>query len=189
MRISTAIMTGLVFSATTSVAWSIGAAQPNPEELVLPLAAPEAPVQTETTSDTQPATTDPTATESSAATTPEPTATIEPAPNQTKPGAAQPSASQTPTATPSATPLVVTKDSDVIDYKYGVVQISMTQIDGKITDVKLLQGDASYGRDAAYTALINATIQVQGTSYGNVSGATFTTDAFKKAVDNVMAKF
>lgn len=192
MRISTAVMTTLLFSATTSVAWSLGAQQPKQETLLLPLA--EAP-QTTAPTETQTATARPTAAGETAAPTtsstsqPTSTQTQAPAPTSTQ-APAQPTATPTQTQAPApAQPVVVTKTSDVINYKYGVVQISMTKTDSKITDVTLLQGDASYGRDAAYTALIQATIQVQGTAYGNVTGATFTTEAFKKAVDNVMAKF
>jgi uncharacterized protein with FMN-binding domain len=83
----------------------------------------------------------------------------------------------------------ITIESDVIDYKYGVVQISVTKLGSEITAVDLLQGDATNGRDQAYQILIDATLQQQGTNFGNVSGATFTTDAFIKAVDNALLKF
>lgn len=123
--------------------------------------------------------------------------TSSPAPSQSQ--SPQPSTSASgsggnqakPTSAPAPTktaPVVKTVDSDPINYKYGVVQIELTTTDNKITKIVLLQGDASYGRDAAYTALIDATIQVQGTNYGNVSGATFTTEAFKKAVENAISK-
>jgi uncharacterized protein with FMN-binding domain len=80
-------------------------------------------------------------------------------------------------------------DSDAIQYKYGVVQISITKVGKKLTAVGLIQGDATNGRAKAYQILIDATLQVQGTNFGNVSGATFTTDAFRKAVDNALLKF
>lgn len=199
MRISAAIMTGLVFTATTSVAWSLGLREPAQDPLLVPLDA--LPAASPATSN-QPATqsarasaTEPT-TSSSPAATPTPSATggsqaqatATPSPSSATAAPADPAPAATAAPAP-AQPVVVTKTSDVINYKYGVVQISMTKTDSTITDVTLLQGDASYGRDAAYAALINATIQVQGTGYGNVTGATFTTEAFKKAVDNVMAKF
>lgn len=106
-------------------------------------------------------------------------------PTESKPTQPKPTQSSTPTA---QAPVVKTVDSDPISYKYGVVQIELTATDGKITKVVLLQGDSSYGRDAAYAALIDVTVQVQGTNYGNVSGATFTTEAFKKAVENAISK-
>lgn len=119
---------------------------------------------------------------------PQATATATSAPAQSEPAPA-PAETSAPAAEPApAQPVVVKVVSDVIEYKYGVVQISLTTTDGKITSVTLLQGDASYGRDVAYQALINATIQTQGINYGNVSGATFTTDAFKKAVSNAISK-
>lgn len=119
------------------------------------------------------------------------------------PGSASPSAIPDPTGTsptqpgtpapvdPVVTqpPVQVTLDSDVIAYKYGNVQISITKTDGLISAVTMLQGDATNGRAEAYLILTDATIQTQGTNYGNVSGATFTTDAFKLAVENALAKF
>lgn len=85
-------------------------------------------------------------------------------------------------------PAESTVTSDVIDYKFGVVQIQLTAVGPDITNVVLLQGDTSYGRDVAYAALADATVKTDGINYGNVSGATFTTEAFKKAVLNAIAK-
>jgi uncharacterized protein with FMN-binding domain len=94
-----------------------------------------------------------------------------------------------PTTVPAPAAQEVTFKSDVITYKYGVVQVSITKLGTEITAVNLLQGDATNGRDTAYQILIDATLQQQGTNFGNVSGATFTTDAFIKAVDNALLKF
>lgn len=96
--------------------------------------------------------------------------------------------SQTPTESPSSEPITRVIDSDEIEYKYGIVQVSVTLSDSQITGISMLKGEASNGRAAAYEMLIDATLQVQGTSYGNVTGATFTTDAFKLAIENVLAK-
>jgi hypothetical protein len=128
---------------------------------------------------------------------PSPNATNSPNPTATPSQSSSPSPSSpgTPTtspttpAAPNPIPAELTLDSDVIDYKYGVVQISITKVGKEITAVQLLQGDATNGRDEAYKILIDATLQVQGTNFGNVSGATFTTDAFRKAVDNALLKF
>jgi uncharacterized protein with FMN-binding domain len=65
----------------------------------------------------------------------------------------------------------------------------MTKLGAEIKAVSVIQGDLTNGRDQAYQILIDATLQLQGTNFGNVSGATFTTDAFRKAVDNVLLKF
>ena len=120
-----------------------------------------------------------------------------PAPKPTAPTVAptKPGTTATPTPTPAPTTPTptparpITKTSEQIAYKYGVVQISITKTDGSITAVSLVKGDTSNGRAAAYDILSNATIQVQGTNYGNVSGATFTTDAYKLAVENALGKF
>lgn len=103
---------------------------------------------------------------------------------------------ETPTETPTeaatteqpAEPLVQTIDSDEISYKYGIVQVRVTFRDSDITEVTMLKGEASNGRAEAYAMLIDATIQVQGTNYGNVTGATYTTEAFKSAIENALSK-
>lgn len=117
----------------------------------------------------------------------QPSATAKPTNNEGTTAKPQQSTPK-PTEQAPSQPVTKTVSSDPINYKYGVVQIELTATDGKITNVSVLQGDVSYGRDAAYEALIQATIQVQGTNYGNVSGATFTTEAFKQAISNALAK-
>lgn len=99
------------------------------------------------------------------------------------------SAPAEPAATKAPAPAPVAHASDVISYQYGDVQVEVVKLGAEITDVNLLVGDATYGRDAAYQTLIQATIQNQGTNYGNYSGATFTTKAFKLAVESALAKF
>ncbi len=126
---------------------------------------------------------------------PNPTSAPNPSSTPSQSSSPSPSSPGTPTTNPtkppapSAAPQEVTMDSDVIQYKYGVVQISVTKVGKKLTAVELLQGDATNGRDQAYKILIDATLKVQGTNFGNVSGATFTTDAFRKAVENALLKF
>ena len=118
-----------------------------------------------------------------------------PAPGTTQaPATTEPSATGAPTQEPApsalAQPVVQARvvDSDPISYKYGIVQLRLTMLGTEITNVAVLQGDTSYGRDVAYATLISATLQVQSTNYGNVSGATFTTEAFKLAVESAVAK-
>ena len=124
----------------------------------------------------------PTATETpTPTTTTKPNATATPKPKTTKSSSSSSSGS---TAGASGS-----KTGGTISYKYGVVQVSVTKSGGKITDVNLLQGTATKGRDAAFPSLIKATISNNGTSFGNLSGATYTTNAFKKAVNSALAKF
>jgi uncharacterized protein with FMN-binding domain len=201
VRKSTAFLSSLVAASSLTVAWSIGQSTlGNSSLLPLDVGASPAPTSTATAtagpsaSETSPAaTTDPAATNSASATpsatqTTQTTQTNKPTPSATQTNKPTPSATQAPPGAAVA-PVVFTVSSDTITYKYGVVQVSMTKTNGQITNITMLQGDATNGRAQAYVSLIDATIQVQGTNYGNVAGATFTTDAFKKAIDNVLKKF
>ena len=183
MRKSTLMVTSLFAASALTVAWNTGQLTANNEILLLPAESTSNPAPTEVAAAdpnaTSTATAEPTATASAPATSPAPGQTAAPAPS--------PTATAAPT-TPAA-PVTATANSDPITYKYGTVQISMTTVDGAITQIKMLQGDATNGRDSAYKTLIDATIQNQGTNYGNISGATFTVDAFKKAVDSALLKF
>jgi uncharacterized protein with FMN-binding domain len=122
-----------------------------------------------------------------------PTASPDPSSSTNPPTTPTPGSTATtspkPTTVPAPAAKEITIKSDVITYKYGVVQVSITKLGTEITAVDLLQGDATNGRDTAYQILIDATLQQQGTNFGNVSGATFTTDAFRKAVENALLKF
>ncbi|MEY4962501.1 MAG: hypothetical protein RLZZ249_1198 [Actinomycetota bacterium] len=115
------------------------------------------------------------------------TGSIDPAPATGKPEATQPTKPAV-TNQPASPPKQQVLTSDLMPYKYGDIQLQLTTTGGSITDISVLVGDMSYGRDAAYKALIQATVQTQSTNYGNVSGATFTTEAFKLAVQNALAK-
>lgn len=81
-----------------------------------------------------------------------------------------------------------TVQSDPIAYRYGTVQVEVVRSGGKITAINMLQSDASAGRDQAYPMLVSAAIQAQGSNFANISGATFTTDAFKQALDSAISK-
>lgn len=188
MRISSLVSTASVAVALTTATLVVGARTAEP---LLVLSAAPAPVQTNATANHSQ--TDQAATSTSGDGSQDQT-------SQGQDSASAPSSSEVPTQAPAntqasveqpqapAAPQVVTVVSDEISYKYGVVQVSVTKTGDQITDVALLKGDATYGRDVAYQTLIQATLQYQGTSYGNVSGATFTTEAFKLAVENALAK-
>ncbi len=138
------------------------------------------------------------------------TAAVTPTPTDSATSTATPTATETPTPTTTTKPKATatakpkttkssssgstagasgSKTGGTISYKFGVVQVSVTKSGGKITDVNLIQGTATKGRDAAFPSLIKATISNNGTSFGNLSGATYTTNAFKKAVNSALAKF
>jgi len=77
---------------------------------------------------------------------------------------------------------------DAIGYQYGTIQVKVTESAGKITAVDLVQADATAGREQAFPYLVKDAISSNGTSFGNLSGATFTTDAFKQALESAISK-
>ena len=83
----------------------------------------------------------------------------------------------------------ITKTGTAINYRYGTVQVSVTKASGKITAVNLLQEGATGGRQGAFTYLVDYAIQANGSSFGNLGGATYTTDAFKQSLESALAKF
>lgn len=134
------------------------------------------------------------------------TATASPAPAATP--AATPASPSTPgqttapapVSTPKATPPApapnpapntssTTKDGSAVRYQYGTVQVSVTKAGGKITAVNMLQSGATDGRQAAFTYLVDLAVQANGSGFGNMSGATFTVDAFKQSLESALAKF
>ena len=108
------------------------------------------------------------------------------------------SASASPSASASApastgggttTTAAVTKTGTSIPYRFGTVQVSVTKENGKITAINLLQATATHGREQAFSYLVNYAIQAQGTGFANISGATYTTDAFKQSLSSALGKF
>ena len=126
----------------------------------------------------------PTPTDSASA-TPTPTET----PTATAPAKPKPTKKASSASSSGSTTTASTQKSSAIGYKYGVVQVSVTKKNGKITAVKLNQATATDGRGAAFPSLVQATLDNNGTNFGNLSGATYTTNAYKKAVNNALAKF
>jgi len=77
---------------------------------------------------------------------------------------------------------------EAVNYQYGTIQVKVTEANGKLTAVDLIQADATAGREQAFSYLVQDAISANGTSFGNLSGATFTTDAFKQALDSAISK-
>jgi uncharacterized protein with FMN-binding domain len=108
----------------------------------------------------------------------------------TAPAPAATTAAPAPAATSAAPkPAAVTKTSATINYRFGVVQVSVTKDNGKITAVNLVQGTATHGRESTFPYLQQYALSAQGSGFANMSGATYTTDAFKQAVDSALSKF
>jgi uncharacterized protein with FMN-binding domain len=145
----------------------------------------------------QPAAASPAAT--SAATPVDPaTSTPSPVDAAATPAAPGKTAAPAPVSTPKATSAApapapntsgTTHDGSAVRYQYGTVQVSVTKSGGKITAVNMLQEGATGGRQAAFTYLADLAVQANGSSFGNLSGATYTTDAFKQSLESALAKF
>ncbi len=81
-----------------------------------------------------------------------------------------------------------TATGDAIESGFGQVQVKVTKENGKITSVEMVQANATNGRESAFSTLIQAAIDANGSSFGNLSGATYTTEAFKKSLDSAISK-
>lgn len=77
---------------------------------------------------------------------------------------------------------------DAVESGFGQVQVKVTRENGKITAVDLVQANATHGRESAFPTLVQAALDSNGTSFGNISGATYTTNAFKKSLDSALSK-
>jgi len=100
---------------------------------------------------------------------------------------ASPSASETQQATTNAAS--VSKTGDAVESGFGPVQVKVTKVSGKITEITYLQSVATHGRAAAFPYLVQYAIQANGSNFGNLSGATYTTNAFKRSLESALAKF
>ncbi|MEY4320640.1 MAG: hypothetical protein RLZZ471_581 [Actinomycetota bacterium] len=139
--------------------------------------------------------------QASASATPDPVASVPVAPGSqssesvnTAPQPAASSAAPAPSASASVpsqttTSASVAKTGNAIESGFGPVQVKVTKVDGKITDIKYLQSVATHGRDAAFPYLVQYAIQANGTNFANLSGATYTTNAFKQSLESALAKF
>jgi uncharacterized protein with FMN-binding domain len=121
--------------------------------------------------------------------TPPVTQTVTPEPTSTATAAG--TSTTTTTTTPKPPPKVsgVTKSGASIRYKYGVVQVKVTKKGGKISSISYLRKSATDGRSAVFPDLVVAAKAANGSNIRNISGATFTVNAFKKALDSALAKF
>ena len=118
----------------------------------------------------------------------EPSATNEPSPSAT----ATPSETTSKTPSPTPTPSVAkgpsgTFASSTVQYRYGRIQLEITVADGTLTDINLLQATTEgRGYEQAPPILVEAALGAGGTDFGNLSGATFTTQAFKQALTDAL---
>ena len=101
--------------------------------------------------------------------------------------APKPSASATTSNTTSGA--TVTKSGSVVESGFGTVQVQVTKSGSKITDITMLQANATKGRAAAFPYLIQYAIAANSSNFANLGGATYTTNAFKQSLEAALAKF
>jgi uncharacterized protein with FMN-binding domain len=53
----------------------------------------------------------------------------------------------------------------------------------------MLQANATDGRATAFPYLVQYAIDANGSNFANLSGATYTTEAFKQSLNAALAKF
>ena len=81
-----------------------------------------------------------------------------------------------------------TVTGDAIEYRYGVVQLEVTATNGKIEKITEVQATASSGYMQAFPYLNELALQAQSADFGNVSGATFSSDAYAEALSSALKK-
>ncbi|MCX6485405.1 MAG: FMN-binding protein [Rhodoluna sp.] len=92
------------------------------------------------------------------------------------------------TPSPSNVGGISTATGESVESGYGPVQVMVTKEAGKITAIDLVRAQSTGGRDAAFPLLVKAAIAANGSNIGNVSQATYSSDAFKKSLDSALAK-
>ena len=73
-------------------------------------------------------------------------------------------------------------------YAYGTIQLEVVRQGGKLASVNLIQAGATGGREQAFALLQQSALEAQGTNFANISGATYTVDAFKAALESAISK-
>ena len=81
-----------------------------------------------------------------------------------------------------------TVKGDPVEYRYGVIELEVTATAGKIEKITELQASASPGWDQAIPVLNEEAMKAQSASFGNLSGATFTTAAYQQALSSALSK-
>jgi hypothetical protein len=132
--------------------------------------------------------------------TAKPTATAAPtttaAPTNTKEPTKKPAATPTPNSTKATPPPAPTGAKgngpgvgDELYYKYGSIQLAVVKSGNAISEVKVLKATTEGSEFSHVPAdLAKAAIAANGTNFANVSGATYTSNAFRKSLESALAK-
>ncbi|MGW9211632.1 FMN-binding protein [Embleya sp. NPDC055664] len=80
---------------------------------------------------------------------------------------------------------------DTIDTRYGPVQVAVTLVDGRITDVRVLRAPDGNGRDRQIAAksvplLTREALTAQSANIHTVSGATYTSEGYAQSLQSAL---
>lgn len=81
-----------------------------------------------------------------------------------------------------------TVKGDAIPYRFGVIELEITATNGKIDKITEVQATASPDWLSAIPILNQEAIKAQKADFGNLSGATFTTEAYQQALASAISK-
>jgi uncharacterized protein with FMN-binding domain len=81
-----------------------------------------------------------------------------------------------------------TVTSELINYRYGQVQLEVTATGGNIDSIVEKTATASRGYEQAFPYLNAAALKAQGSNFSNVSGATFSSEAYRQALNSALSK-
>jgi uncharacterized protein with FMN-binding domain len=118
-------------------------------------------------------------------------------PSATKSSATKPTASQSATPAPTKTAAPATQGvsgtftGDPIDISYGIVQVAITVVNGKITDAQAVRVPSA--RNDRYTnmsvpVLRQKTLAAQSSQITGVSGASYTSFGWYKSLQSALTK-
>jgi uncharacterized protein with FMN-binding domain len=120
-----------------------------------------------------------------------------PAPGATGSASAPPNPGQSTTtpapSSPATTPAATSKtfNGSAIQTRYGTVQVAVTVVDNKITNVSFLQLSSFDGRSAdinsqAAPLLLQETLSAQTSNIDTISGATFTSEGYLQSLQSAL---
>jgi uncharacterized protein with FMN-binding domain len=120
-----------------------------------------------------------------------PAATLGPVPSLVTPSARTGAAAGTGPSPPSAGPVAVTTLGQVVQDQYGTIQVRIVTVGGQIRSVAFakLVGDEELSdliNAQAGPLLLQRTLVAQSANIDTVSGATYTSDAYRQSLQSAL---
>jgi uncharacterized protein with FMN-binding domain len=104
---------------------------------------------------------------------------------------AQPSPASSPSAMPGATAASGSFTGQDVPNRYGDVQVRVSVVNGRITDVKAVQmpsdrAQSAYISQVAGPLLRDEALQVQSAKIDVISGATYTSESYAQSIESAL---